>query len=461
MLILAVGVVVGIVGMTAVMAGGTWVLEAVVMAQPAAANPAAPWWEPEARESRFSRYTTAHYELITDVDAVWVPLITAELEVNYRLYRDTLEPHVPVPAVLARRHVMRIFASIEDFQKYHAQRWREAAPRVNFVFHYTPDPRFREVVGYFKSREPFFASLRHEGFHQVLRHHIAYPPQWINEGLAELLEETVPVEGRFVPKINKGWARQLREYIGPGRRYRPIDAPTLMQLPKAEWLRQSGSAYAFSWALAWFLKHEWADGKAILGRYLAALRPDAQRDDNVMHGWRATFGGPDAARLPELVAAFDAFTATIVPTPDFEGFEAARDLVAAQRFAEALARLDKAIERDPDGFYALYYFRAVALRGLGRHRDALIDLMRARDLFPEYIAAIWAAARAALDTSYFDLAEQLAVEARQIDARYTDRATDLLAEIRAARQAAVGRPNPAELAPLPRFGEWPRPSAND
>ena len=80
------------------------------------------------------------------------------------------------------------------------------------------------------------------------------PPQWLNEGVAEMIEEAaLGDDGAFLPRVHAAWARQYRERVHtstpPRGHYRHIDLETLLRMRKADWLAQQGAAYPQAGAL--------------------------------------------------------------------------------------------------------------------------------------------------------------------------------------------------------------------
>ncbi len=139
------------------------------------------------------------------------------------------------------------------------------------------------------------AGLVHEGFHQYFRSIIGEPPDWINEGLAELLENAdIGPDGAVTPRNHRPWICCWREAI----RGLEGDAPTcaytplrdLVRAPKEEWLRSPNASYCESWGLVSFL---WEDPR--LREVLKALKPAASRAENL----EAAFRGAGRRALAE------------------------------------------------------------------------------------------------------------------------------------------------------------------
>lgn len=442
------------------------------------------WWDPHTEGSAFARYTTETYALITDLPPTYAELILGELERNLLLYRDVLAC-LDLPEAFPQRLRMRIFASLPDYQAYHREHWNQSIG-ASFAYHHTSEPETREAVGFFVAREPFFAGLRHEGFHQVFRHVVEYPPQWINEGLAEYCEAArwCDEAQRFEPRLHAGWARQLREFIGEGRRYRFVEAEELLRMSKQAWNAEAASTYAGSWALVWLLRHEFEGGRDLLERYLTALEPEARRKRNERRAWRETFGGPDAQRLDGVSERYERFQAEVVPTPEYTRFREAVAWVLAREYTAAEPLLTQVIAAD-ESFYPAFYYRAVVRRAHDRPEAALDDLVHAIAEFPQYTSAIRVAIPLALELGQLELAAHLAVRLECIGKRFAPQARHWQRQIDAAREqrrgddanengngtesdrAEADEPGNGEDAPqgataprtLPSETGWPRPES--
>ncbi|MGE0434254.1 MAG: DUF1570 domain-containing protein, partial [Planctomycetota bacterium] len=342
------------------------------------------------------------------------------------------------------------FATMRDFLRFRHDSWNERQPLNNFVYRHSNDPSRCEMIGYLIAHDAFFATLRHEGFHQVLRQQIAWPAHWLNEGMAELVEESDVVDGRFVPRLHTGWARQVRRFIAADGRYRMVPMPELMQMTKAAWLRETGATYPLSWALAWYLQQKSGpDGRAILQRLLAAHDPTASEAVNVERCWKATFGpgGPLSAQLARVQHGYEELLGTIKPVADYEGFERASELVADRKPSEALPTLEKLV-RDEPRFEPGFFYYGLALAQTGKRREALDALLRSVDLFPQYSSGLWEAAKLATALGYNRLAACLLEETIVHSRTAANQAASLLERVR-------GKADAPGVAPLPAMGEWP------
>jgi hypothetical protein len=448
-----------------------WLVAAAIgAALPAAAQvpqppplPTVPWYSPDAPNSAFKRYESAHYAIVTDVHPDRARRILAGIEGNFVAYEEVLgellrpaENETEADDKPPTKHRIWVFREYDDFLRYLRDAWKDRSRRRSFCYKHTADDR-RESITFIKPRESFFESLRHEGFHQVFRSRVAWPPQWLNEGIAEYLEAG-RVKGRaFESRLHKGWARQFVDFIGEGKRYNDVSVRELLQMPKSDWLKQSGATYAASWALLHVLRHELDGGREVLARYLAALRDEATRPQNTTQAFAAVFGDEAGQKLLErLSVAYREFVADIKPTERFEDFTIGIDLVRKKDFAGALKRFDEVIAAD-DAFYPALYFRAIAHSNLEHHRRALLDCLRARTLFPEYYSALWLGARSAKEVGAIDVARALALEA----ARHASSDSRRKGLLRWAGALPTDAPPLDPEVRIPPLDDWAPPAAKE
>ena len=143
----------------------------------------------QQKNNPFTKYQTEHYQIITDMSSEVTKKVGNNMETILQEYSRILPfPEEQLPSSLFR---VRIFFRKEDFQKYCREALGDTYDRKSFVYYHCRNLEEREVVCFLLPEIPFFRRLHHEAFHQYFRHFIYYPPQWLNEGLAELFEASL------------------------------------------------------------------------------------------------------------------------------------------------------------------------------------------------------------------------------------------------------------------------------
>ena len=141
------------------------------------------------KNNPFTKYQTEHYEMTTDAGLKVAKKAGDHMEAILQEYSRILPfTEEQLPSSLFR---VRIFLRKEDFQKYCREALGDTYDRKSFVYYHCRNLEEREVVCFLLPEIPFFRRLHHEAFHQYFRHFIYYPPQWLNEGLAELFEASL------------------------------------------------------------------------------------------------------------------------------------------------------------------------------------------------------------------------------------------------------------------------------
>lgn len=363
-------------------------------------------WGPETSlEDELAHYESAHFDLWSDLHPDFSEQILEHMERVYAVYAEIL-PTVE-PDTRTQKLRIKAFTSIDDFQQYLVDHWGERPGRRNFVYHHVAGRRdVSEVNAYWKPARPFFESLQHETFHAYFRASVAFPPQWINEGLAEYLEATRFLADRTEPFLHYGWVKQLRELVLPrDSRYRRVALQDLLTMSKNAWLMEQGATYPLSWAFVYYLLQERDDGAALLTRYVDQLALDASREDNTEIAWRNTFtpeGNPDAPDPVDLAASFNRWLDALTLGESWTAYRRGR--LTLNDPPRQMGHFRAAIEADPD-FYAPHFFLANALLDANDPGPALDQATAALALFPEYTSAMEAAVRAAARLGEFAVAE--------------------------------------------------------
>ena len=379
----------------------------------------------QQKNNPFIKYQTEHYEIITDVSFGMAKKVGNDMEAILQEYSRILPfPEEQLPSSLFR---VRIFLRKEDFQKYCRETLGYKYDLKSFLYCHSRNLEKREAVCFLLPEIPFFRRLHHEAFHQYFRHFICYPPQWLNEGLAELFEASPMTEqGRLQMKPSPGWLRELKEDILIPKKHEYIDLKSLLTMSKEEWLKNSDSTYPESWAFCYYLLRS---GKANLSNYLnnciEVLNPDASPEENTNNVFQGVFAKID---LPQLEKNWVEFIQEMQPTQGHGHFEKGEVLLGKRKYQEALTEFNKAIERD-DSYHRYYYFRARAYRFLKRYDQAIKNFKKALNIFPEYTTALFVLAKVYQKKKDYVRAKESLLKLIEYESVYKDRAEKLLDEI--------------------------------
>jgi tetratricopeptide (TPR) repeat protein len=380
---------------------------------------------PQQKNNAFIKYKTEHYEIITEVGLEVAKKVGNHMETILPEYSRTLPfPEQELSPGLFR---VRIFFRKEDFQKYCREALGYTYDPKSFVYYHCRNLEEREVVCFLLPEIPFFRRLHHEAFHQYFRHFIYYPPQWLNEGLAELLEASpITEQGRLQIKPSPGWVRRLKEDVLISEKHRYIDLKSLLTMSKEEWLENSGSTYPESSAFCYYLLKS---GKGQLARYLnnciEVLNPDASREENTNEVYQQVFAKINLARLEK---DWVEFIQKMHPAKGYGFFEKGQEWLRKREYKETLSEFNKAIEMD-DSYSRYYYFRARTHSSLKRYDQAIKDLKKALNIFPEYTAALFLLAKLYHREKDYLRAKESTLKLIEYESIYKDKAQKLLDEI--------------------------------
>jgi len=379
----------------------------------------------QQKNNPFIKYQTEHYQIITEVSSEVTKKVGNDMEAILQEYSRILPfPEEQLPSSLFR---VRIFLRKEDFQKYCRETLGWTDDPKSFVYRHYRNLEKREVVCFLLPEIPFFRRLHHEAFHQYFRHFIHYPPQWLNEGLAELFEASPMTEqGRLQIKPHPGWLRWLKEDVLISKKHKYIDLKSLLTMSWKEWRKNSGSTRAESWAFCYYLlKSE----KAQLARYLdnciEVLNPDASQEENTNNVFQGVFA---QINLPQLEKNWVEFIQEMQPTQGHGHFEKGEVLLGKRKYQEALTEFNKAIEMN-DSYDRYYYFRALTYYSLKRYDQAIKNFKQALNIFPEYTAALFLLAKVYQKKKDYVRAKESLLMIIQYESIYKDLAEKLLDEI--------------------------------
>lgn len=138
--------------------------------------------------------------------------------------------------------------------------------------------------------------LQHEGFHQFARLLFDDLPTWANEGLAEVFERGVPVDGKIViGEVTAQDKRRLEDALNDG--FRPFGE--LFTVENSQWnlevrLGDAGTNYLQAWSITHFFL--WAEDGKYQKQFLKFLKLLNQRAD-WQPAWVAAFGLPNYANM--------------------------------------------------------------------------------------------------------------------------------------------------------------------
>jgi tetratricopeptide (TPR) repeat protein len=299
------------------------------------------------------------YEVRTDAPPEIARKVAGWLQTAHLAYRK-LVPH-PAPKGKDPWRV-RVFATREGAEAYFGT--LGAKPPGGFAYLHAD----REIVAWVLPDVSMRRRIVHEGFHQYFRSVIEHPPEWLNEGIGEMLEYSeFDRDGGVKPGPHPVWIQWWREGI------RGLDENAgspkgellpLRELIGSEW-RGSAVQYTEEWGLCYRLRREGG-----LKDCLRALDPAASAAAN--------------ARLAAPVVDDRAFREFFdgLEAPGRARFQEGRRLFGLGRYGDALPELTAALEAAPEHKRYLYYRGACAWEA-GRFEQAEKDLLALVALAPK------------------------------------------------------------------------------
>ena len=373
--------------------------------------------------------TSQHYVVESDVSEAFCVGVTEQMEQLYGAYGRLLALSPPEND---HRFRIEIKADVNGYierqqSEYHNRKFNNPKVIPTFVYHHYGMHSKRNVVCGFRC--PDYAlkeHLRHEGLHQYLRSIINDPPQWLNEGLAELVEgyQWDAEANALRPFINRGFLRRFREGILDvdqgvlNEKYHYVPIRQIIAASKADWLKTQEISYAESWAICYFLAHGPHDAyRPLLPSAIKVLQPNATRQQNTALILDRVFQDMDWDLFEERLLAYY----RELKPPGFESLVQGQALMAQKKFAEAEAEFAKALSADPDHAPA-FYFCGSARYAQSKFPEAEQDLLGAVERFPEYSSALFVLGKVHVYTrnreqagKYLRLAKRYGTPARHVD----------------------------------------------
>lgn len=203
------------------------------------------WWERSAEQR------TKYYNLKTDLPEAQAQEIAEHIDVTYESYANLF-------AGLKLRRIARldvyIFATQEDYMQVLRQKFNsdgsgsqgQCITRGNTI----------SLVGW-KGKHPMSrlkSLVQHEGFHQFASNFFPRLPSWCNEGLAEVFERGVLIDGKIVlGEVSRADAIRLRKAKDKGK-FRSIGE--ILTVPQSVWNQEVKSGTASeNYLQAWNVCH--------------------------------------------------------------------------------------------------------------------------------------------------------------------------------------------------------------
>lgn len=197
-------------------------------------------------------YETRHYRIVSDLDRALTLDLAARADAMYAEYARRLVDFAPPSDTVAGRFELRLFDRRRDYLMLTGDRFSNSGgifmPGRNILAAYLEE----------QGRDSLRRTLQHEAFHQFAYTNISPNlPSWLDEGLSQIFEEAIFVDGRFqLGEVPPRRVRQLRHDLDRGGL---MAFRTLMSMSKEQWhlnLRDQQAAatlYNQSWAMVHFL----------------------------------------------------------------------------------------------------------------------------------------------------------------------------------------------------------------
>ncbi len=198
----------------------------------------------EVHETRGNVELFAEFPLLPDVVTAQLASVEEELKRNL----DLAQPDD------ARIQVI-VFKSARNYRAYLAKRVPQALHR-RAIFYRSGDQY--QIYAY--RHDQLLTDLRHEYTHAVLHRTLPFIPLWIDEGLAEYLEDQPERRARSSRLVSMRW--KCRTGWRPALHH-------LEAIPSAD--RMTSDHYRDSWAWAHFLLNESDQTRTLFQDYLAAI----------------------------------------------------------------------------------------------------------------------------------------------------------------------------------------------
>jgi hypothetical protein len=194
---------------------------------------------------------TRHYDIHTDMDADLIGDLSSRMDVMYDQYAKTFSDFKP-PAS-APPLAVYLFATHEKYMAF------TDYAGVNTGGLFVPGRRpYLTAYEQGQGRDALRRTLQHEAFHQFAHSTISRRlPPWMNEGLAQVFEESIWVGKDFL--TDQVPPRRLRQLHNDILQKRLLDFDQFMALSPGDWrgtlhtnLEKAGMYYNQAWAMAFF-----------------------------------------------------------------------------------------------------------------------------------------------------------------------------------------------------------------
>lgn len=182
-----------------------------------------------------------HYRVASDLDARVCARAAAVLEDTHRFVCDDLGLRPPDGAPFD----VLLFGGDRGYQRYVSRAIGRLPHRTAGVY----DHGLRQLVIWNRPNEDaMLATVRHEGFHQILHAVVGDAPRWFDEGLAECYEHGKAVHGRW--RLDGDVPDAHRDALSGA--LTPLD--TFIHDEPAAFLADAARHYAQAWAVVTFLR---------------------------------------------------------------------------------------------------------------------------------------------------------------------------------------------------------------
>ncbi len=269
------------------------------------------------------RFETAHYRVHTDLDEALSRDLADELEFCYGEFTRRLEMFRSRDADSGgEKFNVYLFAREADYNRFTGGRF----PNTGGIF--MSGPRALAVYLEGQGRAAMRKTLRHEAFHQFADDRLGDGlPVWVNEGLAQIFEESVRVgDGLRIGLLPPERLRQLRYDNERGRLF---DFATLIRYSDDDWARtlidrgRAATQYTQAWAMVHFLLYaSGPDGRPL---YRERFNRMLERVAAGADGWTA-FTAEFGTNFAGFRGRFDAYVAALQPSEEARMLEDQRIL---------------------------------------------------------------------------------------------------------------------------------------
>ncbi len=285
--------------------------------------------------------------------------------------------NAPPPPTL----VIVLFKEQDDFTRFVKDRSGHSFGSYTYIHHKEPNRRI--IAAYLLPHKPMLARLRHVAFNALFQAWIPDPPPWLNEGLAECMEDAVLQDKALVLGPARRHIKDLRERLLRGKQGKIIPLKKLIALESDKWRDRPFEHYAMAWGFCRYLLEDPLIKEAgLFSKVMASLAPTAKEKENINNAHKVFMD--DEWELIE--RNWRSYIGKIPETPAADLFHKARNAIANESYDQALPLLDQAMLKDSE-YERLYYFRAVVLTHQKNDKAAVEDLTKALTNFPEYHAA--------------------------------------------------------------------------